>query len=124
MRKRTNLDTSEANFLYAKVLLRFNKNEKLKDLPIPIKNKLIDEVCEKIIEKTNENPEDAEALKFEVTAYKLSDEEREKSFSTDVYERVEKPEGFNDYLKNKYARIIDEEIDALSARNSSDFRNQ
>jgi len=124
MRKRTNLDTSEANFLYAKVLLRFNKNEKLKDLPIPIKNKLIDEVCEKIIEKTNENPEDAEALKFEVTAYKLSDEEREKSFSTDVYERVEKPEGFNDYLKNKYARIIDEEIDALSSKNSFDFRNQ
>ncbi len=110
MRKRNNLDTSEANYLYAAVLLRFNKNEKLKDLPIPVKNKLIDETCERCIERANPNKDDAEAIKFEVKAYKLTDEERAASLSEENYEILEKPKNFNRMLKEKYASIIDEEV--------------
>ncbi len=114
MRKRNNLDTSEANYLYAKVLLLFNRREKLKDLPIPVKNKLIDEVCEKVIERANKNKEDVEALKFEVKAYKLSDEERKRSLSDDVYEILEKPKGFNEKLREKYETIIADEVNKIN----------
>ncbi len=110
MRKRNNLDTSEANYLYAAILLRFNKNEKLRDLPIPVKNRLIDEIAARCIERANADKEDVEAIKFEISAYKLSDEEREKSLAKDVYEILPKPKGFNQKLKEKYASIIEEEI--------------
>jgi hypothetical protein len=123
MRKRTNLDTSEANYLYASVLLKFNKNEKLRDLPIIVKNKLIDEVCERCIEQANENPDDIEALKFEVKAYKLTEEEREKSLSKEVYEIHEKPAGFNEKLKEKYSSIIEEEIEKIVEKLSATNNN-
>ncbi len=113
MRKRTSLDTSEANFIYAKVLLAFNKNEKLKDLPIPVKNKLIDEACENIINKANDNTDDIEALLFEIKSYRLSDEEKEKAYSNDVYEKLEKPKGFNELLKQKYSGFIEREIERM-----------
>ncbi len=109
MRSRTNLDTSEANYLFSAIILKFNRNEELKDLPIPVKNKLIDEVAERCIEKVN-NKEDAEALKFEITSYKLNEEEKKNFYNPEVYKIVEKPKGFNKYLKEKYSKVLDEEI--------------
>ena len=109
MRIRTNLDTSEANYLFSAIILKFNRNEELRDLPIPVKNKLIDEVAEKCIENANDK-EDAEALKFEITSYKLSEEEKNKFYNPDVYKIVEKPKNFNQHLKEKYSKILDEEI--------------
>jgi len=41
-RKRTNLDTSEAEFLYAHSLVEFNKHKKFQELSIPERNNLVD----------------------------------------------------------------------------------
>jgi hypothetical protein len=106
-RKRNNLDTAESNFLYAQVLVELNKNEKFKNLSILERNNLIDEVCLKCIDIANKNNTDKEALKFEIKSYKLSDEEKKKFYSDEVYENnLAKPEDFNDKMKIKYAEII------------------
>ena len=77
MRKRTNLDTAEANYIYAKVLIALNKTEKFANLSLPERNKVIDDISAKIIKKANDE-EDAEAILFELKSYKMTDEERKK----------------------------------------------
>ena len=110
MRKRNTLDTSEANFLFTKILLKINKDERLNSLPITIKNKLIDDVGLASIKEVHSNDEDVEAIYFEFTSYKLSDEERTKSLSSEVYGNKEKPKGYNEYLKTLYSDIVDKKL--------------
>ncbi len=106
-RKRTNLDTSEANYIYAHVLLELNKHDEFNKLFITERNKLIDEICLEVIENANKNEDDKEALKFEILAYKLSEEERKKSLLPSVYKNdLEKPEDFNEQMKEKYDKMI------------------
>ncbi len=110
MRKRTSLDTSEANFLFTKILLKINRDERLKNLPIPVKNHLIDDVGLACIKSVHSNKEDVEAIYFEFTSYRLSDEERKISLSSEQYMKIEKPKGYNENLKSLYSKIIDEKL--------------
>ncbi len=111
MRKRNTLDTSEANFVYTRILLMINRDERMKNLPIPVKNKLIDSAGLQAIRKANKNPEDVEAIYFEYTSYKLSDEEREKSLRENLYEKINKPQGYTDFLRDKYSGIIEKSLE-------------
>ncbi len=111
MRKRNNLDTAEANYIYAKLLIGLNKTKRFEELSLPERNKTIDELSAKII-KENNPPEDAEAILFEITAYKMTDEERAKTLTPDVYDNdVPKPKGFNSILKSKYEEAIKKAIE-------------
>ncbi len=110
MRKRNTLDTSEANFVYTRILLMINRNETTKNLPIPIKNKLIDSAGLNAIRRANPNNDDVEAIYFEYTSYKLSDEERELSLKENVYEKIDKPKGFTEILRNKYSGLIEKAL--------------
>ncbi len=108
-RKRTKLDTIEANFIYAKVLVSLGKFKGFSELPIPTRNSLIDSACEEIIEAANSSEEDIEALKFEIKSYKLTDEEKTEFYGPAQYdETVKKPENFNQNLKEKYSGLIRE----------------
>jgi hypothetical protein len=114
MRKRTNLDTAEANYIYAKVLIALNKTEKFANLSLPERNKVIDDISAKIIKKANDE-EDAEAILFELKSYKMTDEERKKTLLPEVYTAdLPKPKGFNRILKEKYEQIIAEEIERFA----------
>jgi hypothetical protein len=116
MRKRNRLDTAEANYVYAKLLIGLNKTKRFETLSLPERNKTIDDLSGKIIRKTN-SPEDAEAILFEITAYKMTDEERQKTLAPDVYDaNFPKPKGFNQKLKEKY----DEEIKRMIEEFDSD----
>ncbi len=107
MRQRTNLDTSEANFVYARVLLELNKYDKFQNLFVTDRNKIIDEICLAVIDEANEKEEDREALKFEIMSYKLPAEEKEKYFSPPLYiSGLKKPEEFDKKLNKKYGSII------------------
>ncbi len=109
MRKRTKLDTIEANYIYAKVLLAFNKINGFSDLSIPERNSLIDSACEEIIERANSAEEDINALKLELNSYRLNDEEKREFYNPELYEStVEKPKNFNEKLKKKYSKLINE----------------
>jgi hypothetical protein len=116
MRKRTSLDTTEANFVFTKILLKINRDERLKNLPIPVKNKLIDEVGLASIKEVHSNDEDVEAIYFEFTSYKLPDEERAKSLSPEVYIKKERPKGYNEYLKTLYSDIIDKKLSEFGSK--------
>ncbi len=106
-RKRTNLDTAEANYLYAQVLVEFNSYEKFKNLSIPERNNLIDEVCAKVIDEANKQKQDREAIKFELNSYKLSEEEKKKFYDESFYQKdLIKPDNFNDKMKEKYFELI------------------
>jgi len=106
-RKRTNLDTSEANYIYAHVLLELNKYGKFKDLFVTERNKLVDEICLEVIEMANNNEDDKEALKFEILAYKLQEKEKkEKLLSSYYINNIVKPKNFNDLMKTKYEKVI------------------
>jgi len=108
-RKRTNLDTSEANYIYAHVLLELNKYQKFNDLFVTERNKLVDEICLEVIEKANKNEDDKDALKFEVLAYKLSEKEKkEKRIPLHHINNLVKPKNFNGLMKIKYEEIIKE----------------
>ncbi|GEM_PF-2183544 len=110
-RKRTNLDTSEANFVYVHVLLELNKFEEFNKLFITERNKLTDEICLSVIDKANKNEDDKEALKFELLSYKLSDEEKKKYYNPGNYiDNLPKPENFNKLLEEKYLGIIKETV--------------
>ncbi len=108
MRKRNTLDTSEANFVFSKILLMINHDERAKDLPIPVKNNLIDSVALKAISKANHNKDDVEAIYFEFNSYKLSEEERKEALSEKFYDKIPKYPNFNEMLTNKYNGIISE----------------
>ncbi|NOX16869.1 MAG: hypothetical protein GXO87_01115 [Chlorobi bacterium] len=106
--KRTKLHSIEANYIYAKVLLALNKFEEFSKLSIPVRNSLIDSICEEIIEAANNSASDIEALKFEINSYKLSDEEKSVFYNSSRYnENVKKPANFNDLLEEKYSRLIE-----------------
>ena len=110
-RKRNNLDTSEANYLYAQVILALNKNKKFNDLSIPERNNLIDKICIECINLANSDEDDKEALILEIQSYKQSDEEKRNFYDSNVYENnLEKPEDFNDKMKKKYDEIIKKTI--------------
>jgi hypothetical protein len=110
-RKRTKLDTIEANYIYAKVLLAFNKLKGFSDLPIPVRNSLIDSACEEIIERANDSEENIEALKSEIYSYRLNDDEKEKFYSPEFYDaEIEKPKNFNSLLKEKYSDLISQTV--------------
>ena len=66
---------------------------------------MIDDFCFQVIEKTNENNYDIEALKFEIVAYKLK--VKEKYYTPLNYEdnRV-KPNNYNKDLTKKYDQTI------------------
>ncbi len=116
MRKRNNLDTAEANYIYAKLLIGLNKTKRFEKLSLPERNKAIDDLSAEIIKSKN-SPQDAEAILFEITAYKMLDEERQKTLAPDVYDaNVPKPHGFNQKLKEKY----DEEIKKMIEEFDSD----
>ncbi len=116
MRKRNNLDTAEANFIYAKLLIGLNKSQKFQLLSLPARNKLIDELSSKVIKSKN-SPEDAEAILFEITAYKMPDEERAKTLTPELYDaNVPKPKGFNRLLKEKYEDEIKKVIEEFESR--------
>ncbi len=110
-RKRTNLDTSEANFVYVHVLLELNKHEEFSKLFITERNKLTDEICLEVIDKANNDEEDREALKFEILSYKLPEKEKERYYNSDNYKKdVPKPENFNEFLSRKYIALIKETV--------------
>ena len=108
-RKRTNLDSAEADFLYSNTLVEFNKYDSFKDLIIPERNNLIDEICVKSINQTCRNKEHIEAVTQEVLAYRLSKEEEMKFYDISQYTSgFEKQENFNELLKKKYINLISE----------------
>ncbi len=110
MRKRNSLDTSEADFIFAGILLVMNRDNNLMNLPIPLKNQLIDAAGLNAIKKVHPNEEDVEAIYFEFTSYKLSNEEREKSLQNTVYSKIEKPKGFIERLREKYSGVIEQAV--------------
>ena len=106
-RKRTNLDTAEAEYLYANVLLEFNKFEIFKTLSIPKRNDLIDKVCIDAIKQTCKNEEHIEAVSQEIISYRLSKEDEVKFYSDAQYTSgLEKPEQYDARLKKKYLNLI------------------
>lgn len=108
-RKRNNLDTLEADFIYSQLLLRLSKQKDFDQKFVLEKNKLLDELSAKAVDMVHQNEDDREAVKFELRAYKMSDEEREKSLQSDDYiNNLEKPANFTDDLKNKYFPVFDE----------------
>lgn len=108
-RKRTNLDSAEAEFLYSNTLLEFNKYDSFKDLIIPERKNLIDEICVKSIIQTCRNKEHIEAATQEVLAYRLSKEKEMKFYDISQYTSgSEKAENFNELLKKKYINLISE----------------
>jgi len=110
-RKRNNLDTLEANFIYSRVLLGTNKFNEFSDIFITERNKIIDEICLQVISTENDLEDDVEALKFEVLSYKLNDIEKEKFYSSNTYEKnLMKHENLNKNLSKKYDEIIKEMI--------------
>lgn len=95
-RKRNNLDTIEANFIYSRVLLETNKLKDFSNLFITERNKIIDEICLQVISSENSLEVDVEALKLEVLSYKLDDTEKEKFYSSKNYVNdLLEPENFN-----------------------------
>lgn len=116
-RKRTNLDTTEAEYLYANVLVEFNKYDSFEGLSIPERNDLIDKVCTDVIKEACKNKEHVEAVTQEILAYKLSKEEEERFYSPEVYTSgVEKQENFEKILGNRYQEKIVEFVLILSGR--------
>jgi len=106
-RKRTNLDTAEAEYLYANVLVEFSKYESFQDLAIPERNNLVDKVCTDVIRKSCKNEEHIEAVTQEIFSYKLTVEEEKQFYSSSVYTTgLEKPEQFDLLLNNRYKSRI------------------
>jgi len=113
-RKRNNLDTAEANFIYSRVLIETNKLKNFSNLFITERNKIIDKICVQVISSENKSSNDVEALKFEVLSYKLNNQEKEKFYSSNNYEKdLIEPENFNDILSNKYDSAINIFIDDI-----------
>ncbi len=107
-RKRTNLDTAEAEYLYANVLVEFSKYESFQDLAIPERNNLVDKVCTDVIRKSCKNEEHIEAVSQEILSYRLSKEDEIKFYSNSQFTKgLEKPENFDALLKKKYLNLID-----------------
>ncbi len=106
-RKRTNLDTAEAEYLYANVLLEFNKYESFQTLSIPERNGLIDKVCIATLEQSCKNEEHVEAVTQEILSYRLSKEDEVKFYSDTKYTKgLEKPENFNALLKKRHLDLL------------------
>ena len=106
-RKRNNLDTAEANFLYAHVLIELNKYDKFRNLSILERNNIIDDICLKCIDIANKDEDTKEALKLEIKSYKLSEEEKKNFYNESVYENsLPKPVNFTAVMKNKYEDVI------------------
>lgn len=104
-KKRNNLDTFEANYIYSRVILGIGKVKKFNDLYIGKKNNLIDEICLEVIKQTSKSTDDLEDLMFEITAYKL--ENKEKYYTSSQYDKnVKKPNDFYDKLNIKYDLLI------------------
>jgi len=110
-RKRNNLDTAEANYLYAQVLVGLNKYVKFKNLSIPERNNFIDDICFKCIDNVSIDDDTKEALKFEIKSYRLSENEKKKYYDNSMYENnLTKPDDFNERMKIKYKDVIDKNI--------------
>ncbi len=107
-RKLTSLDISEANFIFAHVMLELNKNEKFNNLVVTQRNKLIDEICLEVIDKANKDEDDKEILKSEILAYKIPGTEKKKHPLEIV--NLEKPGNFNEIMRRKYENIIRETV--------------
>ena len=106
-RKRNNLDTAEANFLYAHVLIELNKYDKFRNLSILERNNIIDGICLKCIDTANNDDDTKEVLKLEIKSYKLSEEEKKNFYNESVYENsLPKPVNFIAGMKNKYEDVI------------------
>jgi len=106
-RKRTNLDTAEAEFLYANTLVEFSKYKSFQELSIPERNILVDNVCIEVIEKSCRNVEHIEAVTQEITSYSLTKDEEIKFYSNAQYTKgLEKPENFQPLLEKKYLALI------------------
>ena len=106
-RKRTNLDTAEAEFLYANSLVEFNKYENFQKLSIPERNNLVDEVCLEALRKSCKDDNHIDAVSKEILSYKLTKEEEHKYYSSDKYVKgLERPENFDEMLKVKYVNLI------------------
>ena len=106
-RKRTNLDTAEAEYLYANVLVEFNNYDLFQGLSIPERNDLIDKVCIDVIKQSCKNEDHIEAVSQEILSYRLSKEDEIKFYSNSQFtDGLEKPENFNVLLKKKYLDLI------------------
>ncbi len=117
-RKRNNLDTAEANYLYAHVLIEFNKYDKFRNLSILEKNNLIDDICLKSIDIANKDDDTKEALKLEIKSYKLSEEEKKNFYNESIYENsLPKPDNFTAVMKNKYEDVIKRNVKEFIKRN-------
>jgi hypothetical protein len=114
-RKRTNLDTAEAEFLYANVLVELNKKEAFQKLSIPERNNLVDKVAINVIKKSCKDAEHIQAISEEIVAYKLSGKEEAEFYSKSNYVTgLEKPANFNELLKTRYANFIKEEVKLIN----------
>ena len=106
-RKRTNLDTAEAEYLYANVLVEFNKYDSFQELSIPERNDLVDKICIDVITKSCKNEEHIEAVSQEILSYRLSKEDEVKFYSNTQYTSgLEKPENFDALLKKRYFAFL------------------
>ncbi len=104
-RKKTNLDTLEAEYLYANVLVEYSKYESFQELSILERNNWVDKVCADVVRKSCKNEEHVEAITQEILSYKLSKEEI--FYGIDVYTSgLEKPESFNKLLEKRYNNKI------------------
>jgi len=120
-RKRTNLDTAEAEYLYANVLVEFSKSELFQKLSIPERNNLVDEVAIEVVKKSCKNSDHIQAITDEILAYKLfGDDEKEFYSSLNYVTGLEKPANFNELLKVKYERLITEIVKERINRHEDD----
>jgi len=106
-RKRNNIDTLEANFIFSRVLIELNKYERFANIFVTERNKITDEICLKVINLLDKIEDNKEALKFELLAYKLNDSEKEKYYNSKNYENnVIKMHNLNSYLSKIYDKPI------------------
>ena len=106
-RKRTNLDTAEAEYLYANTLVEFSKYKSFQKLSIPERNNLVDNICIAAIKKSCRNEEHIEAVTQEITSYSLTKDDEIEFYSNAKYTKgLEKPENFQLLLEKKYLPLI------------------
>ncbi len=116
---RNSLQTSEANYIYANVLVKLNKNSNFVNLSLPEKNSIIEMISKSIVSEKNQDPNIVEALLFEMLSFRLSDEEKQIAYNEKNYLVKEKPQGFNKSLIEKYQETITKKVNQYLKQNFS-----
>jgi hypothetical protein len=116
---RNTLQTSEANYVYANVLVKLNKNQNFANLSLPEKNSIIEMISKSIVSSINQDHNIVEALVFEMLSFRLSEEEQQIAYNENNYLVIDKPQSFNKSLIDKYHETITEKVNQYITQNFS-----